>query len=228
MKLLLIGKSVTHPHLDIEHTTLQTLPLEASLAEYDYLILSGGDGLIRRTIEYFHHHNLTLPPLILHPTGSFNVISKYHKTAPLMDILERITEKKSLQSTPLDYYTLNEHIFLFSAGNMNDLQHIFLAEHLRFGILKKGAWKYLLSALLLLPYHLLITPFLLSSQQHFAIFTPLRPFKKWGNLYGEVKKPLTLNLGTEYQLIQLDGDIVTLHSASITITPQEPLLLITA
>ena len=101
---------------------------------------------------------------------------------------------------------------------MGDLQHIFLSETLRFGLLEKGMTKYLLSAFFLFPVHLIMTPFMLLSKKRFFIFTPLYFVKKFGSFYGEVKE-MTIHLENHHNLIELDGDIVTIEASQLTISP---------
>jgi hypothetical protein len=114
-------------------------------------------------------------------------------------------------------FRLNEELFLFSAGNMGDLQHIFLSETLWFGWLKHGIAKYILAVIFLFPVHLFMTPFMLMSKTRFFIFTPLRVIKKLGSFYGEVPKELFIDLENEYNMLELDGDIVTVHGSVLHI-----------
>jgi hypothetical protein len=109
-------------------------------------------------------------------------------------------------------------MFLFSAGNMGDLQHIFLSETLRFGILEKGIVKYLLAVLFLLPVHLIMTPFMLLSSRRFFIFTPASFIPKFGSFYGQVKE-MEIDLQNGYNHIELDGDVVTLTESILNIKP---------
>lgn len=101
---------------------------------------------------------------------------------------------------------------------MGDLQHIILSETMRFGWIEHGALKYLLSVLLLLPAHLLLTPFMLMSSRKFFIFTPLRKIKKLGSFYGEVHD-MTIDLQNHHNLIELDGDVVTIEENLLHIRP---------
>ncbi len=59
----------------IEESALQTHP---DIETYDYIIISGGDGSIRRVIQTLQDipHSATF---ILNPIGSFNVVAKLHK-----------------------------------------------------------------------------------------------------------------------------------------------------
>jgi hypothetical protein len=58
---------------------------------------------------------------------------------------------------------------------------------------------------------------MLLSKNRFFIFTPLRFIKKFGSFYGEVND-ITLDLGNEYNMLELDGDIVTVHGRYLHIT----------
>ncbi|MDQ7046393.1 MAG: diacylglycerol kinase family protein [Sulfurovum sp.] len=208
MRILSIGKTLEHASLEIISIELWELNTQTELSTYDYIIISGGDGSIRRVLKQIHH--LALPPFILNPTGSFNVIAKIHHVPKLETVLALLASKQKLHTQRQKVYTLNDEVFLFSAGNMGDLQHIFLSETLRFGILKKGILKYILAFLFLLPLHLIMTPFMLLSKNRFFIFTPASFIKKFGSFYGKVEE-MTLELSNNYNHIQLDGDIVTLE-----------------
>jgi hypothetical protein len=216
MKILSIGKTIQHPRLDITSIELSSLQ-HHTIEEYNYIIINGGDGTIRRVIKQLQHSH-TLPPCILNPTGSFNVIAKLHRVPPLNKLLEALTNGETLQTKKQRFYTLNSETFLFSAGNMGDMQHIFLAETLRFGLLKHGMLKYILSILFLLPLHLAMTPFMLLSKRKFFIFTPLGFIKKFGSFYGEVKE-MKIDLDNNYNHIELDGDIVTIEDSILKIKP---------
>ena len=217
MQILSIGKTFTYEALDIINISLHELSLHKELDRYDYIIISGGDGSIRRVLNQI----VTLqkiPKIILNPTGSFNVIAKLHRVPKVENILQILEEKRLPNTKSQKFYRLNDEIFLFSAGNMGDLQHIFLSETLRFGFLQNGMFKYLLSILFLLPLHLLMTPFMLLSSQRFFIFTPASFIKKFGSFYGEVKE-IQIDLENGYNLIELDGDIVTIEENILNIGP---------
>jgi len=102
---------------------------------------------------------------------------------------------------------------------MGDLQHIFLSETLRFGILRQGMAKYVLAVLFLLPVHLIMTPFMLLSKRKFFIFTPASFISKFGSFYGKVTKKIEIDLDNGYNHIELDGDVITIVESSITIKP---------
>lgn len=217
MQILSIGKTIKHDKLNIttiEPTALLTHP---NIKKYSYIIISGGDGTIRRVVKSLQHIE-THPTFILNPIGSFNVIAKTHSVPELNKVLDALVNTKTLKTQKQQYYALNHEIFLFSAGNMGDLQHIYFSESLRFGILKKGIAKYILAVLFLLPLHLIITPFMLLSSNRFFIFTPASFIKKFGSFYGEVKE-ITIKLENSYNHLELDGDIVTIEESTLHIKP---------
>jgi len=210
MRILSIGKEIIHEKLTIDTATASSLTEHHDIEKYDYVIINGGDGTIRRVLKQLHSLNKQ-PVFILNPTGSFNVVAKIHKAPPVETVLDMLSEEKVPKVQKHHLFKLNDEIFLFSAGNMGDLQHIFLSETLRFGLLKHGILKYFLAVLFLLPVHIIMTPFMLMSKTRFFIFTPLRILKRVGSFYGEVPKELILDLENDYNMIELDGDIVTLH-----------------
>lgn len=225
MKILSINQVIEHETLDITTLTEAELRTHTDLDTYDYIIINGGDGTIRRVIKTLHvskHH----ADLILNPTGSFNVIAKMHKVPMLQNVLTALAHTTKLSTQTQQYYTLNEEVFLFSAGNMGDLQHIALSESLRFGLLKTGIAKYVLALLFLLPLHIIITPFMLLSDNRFFIFTPASFITKFGSFYGKVDE-MTLELESSYNHLELDGDIVTIESSILHIKPAGKIRILT-
>lgn len=218
LKILSIGQKIENNKLDIINISFSELSLQ-TLEEYSYILISGGDGAIRRIIKILHTTCLNIPPLILNPIGSFNVIAKLHRIPKYTKILEQLANDNKIILKPQAYYGLNNEIFLFSAGNMGDLQHIFLSETLRFGILEKGVAKYLLSALFLFPIHIIMTPFMLLSSRRFFIFLPAKFISKFGSFHGRLDKALMINLETSYNIIELDGDIVIIEESQFIIKP---------
>ncbi len=215
MKILSIGKIITHKDLNIVSIDASSLPEHHDIECYNYVIINGGDGTIRRVLKQLH--SLQSPPrFILNPIGSFNVVAKIHRVPPIDKILDKLADNERVKIEKHHLFRLNDDVFLFSAGNMGDLQHIFLSETLRFGWFKHGVGKYLLASLLLLPTHLIMTPFMLMSSQRFFIFTPFRFINKFGSFYGEVDE-ITIDMQSEYNMLELDGDIVTIHSKQIHI-----------
>jgi len=218
MKLLSINQDLIHDELDITFITESELTSCSSLTKYDYIIIHGGDGTIRRVIRTLHtrEHNAKF---ILNPTGSFNVIAKLHKVPKLRKVLDTLANYHQPKTQSHRYYTLNKEVFLFSAGNMGDLQHIFLSETLRFGLLKKGIAKYILAGLFLFPVHLIMTPFMLLSSKRFFIFTPASFIGKFGSFYGKIEEKISINLDNHYNHIELDGDVLTIEESILEIEP---------
>ncbi len=210
MKILSIGKKLHHNGLDITSIETSLLPEYHDIELYSYIIIHGGDGTIRRVINQLHYLN-HIPTFILNPTGSFNVIAKIHRAPKIEKILDSLANDEIPKTQKQRLLKLNDEIFLFSAGNMGDLQHIFLSETLRFGLLKHGILKYILSVIFLLPVHLVMTPFMLLSKSRFFIFTPLHFIKKFGSFYGDVMNDINIDLENEYNMLQLDGDIILIH-----------------
>lgn len=217
MQILSIGKTFQHDRLNIVSIGLSDLAFQTNIDTYRYIIISGGDGSIRRVLKQIYSLKKR-PTIIVNATGSFNVIAKLHRVPKVEEVLQKLADKKSVNTQAQKLYKLNDEIFLFSAGNMGDLQHIFLSETLRFGFLKHGIFKYILAVLFLLPVHLVMTPFMLLSSQRFFIFTPISFIKKFGSFYGEVKT-MNIDLGNGYNLIELDGDLVTIEESTLAIAP---------
>jgi len=217
MKILSIGKKLFHQHLDITFIEAGSLPEHHDIEQYSYVIINGGDGTVRRVLTQLHSLQCK-PVFILNPTGSFNVVAKIHRAPKIDRVLEMLSEGETPKTQKHHIFKMNEELFLFSAGNMGDLQHIFLSETLRFGWLRHGIAKYILAAFFLFPVHLIMTPFMLMSKTRFFIFTPLRFIRKFGSFYGEVKA-IDIDLDNEYNMIELDGDIVNVKGRHLKIRP---------
>ena len=215
MRILSIGKKIEYKELAIDSITLSSLKKHHDIEGYDYVIINGGDGTIRRVLNQLHSLN-DMPAFILNPTGSFNVVAKIHRAPKIATVLDILAEGKTPRTQKHHLFKMNDEIFLFSAGNMGDLQHIFLSETLRFGQLKHGILKYILAALFLLPIHIVMTPFMLMSSTRFFIFTPFRSVKKFGSFYGEVQE-IEIDLDNDYNMIELDGDIINVKGRHLKI-----------
>jgi len=217
MKILSIGKTVSHTHLDITSIDLSALPEHHDIEQYGYVIINGGDGTIRRVLSQLHSLEKQ-PVFILNPTGSFNVVAKIHRAPNIDTVLDMLAKGQIPKTRKHHIFKLNKELFLFSAGNMGDLQHIFLSETLRFGWLKHGIRKYILAVIFLFPVHVIMTPFMLMSKTRFFIFTPLRFIRKFGTFYGEVQE-IDIDLDNDYNMIELDGDIVNVKGRHLKIRP---------
>ena len=216
MKILSIGKDIQHHGLDIISIETSSLPEHHDIEQYDYVIINGGDGTVRRVLQQLHTLN-KIPTFILNPTGSFNVVAKIHRAPKIGKVLDMLAEGKTPKIQKHHIFKLNEELFLFSAGNMGDLQHIFLSETFRFGWLKHGIAKYILAVIFLFPVHLIMTPFMLMSKTHFFIFTPARFIKKFGSFYGDVPPSISIDLDNDHNMLELDGDIVNVKGRHIEI-----------
>ncbi len=226
MKILSINHKIQHDALNIVSLTESELIVQNKLSSYDYIIISGGDGILRRVVKHFHTLE-KLPLFILNPTGSFNVIAKLYRISKLNIILDALARGERLKSLDHQYYSLNDEVFLFSAGNMGDLQHIFLSETLRFGILKNGIAKYLLAGFFLFPVHLIMTPFMLLSSTRFFVFTPASFITKIGSFYGQLKEEIIVDLKNEHNLLELDGDVVIIEDKTLHIRPAGQIKILT-
>ena len=226
MKILSIGKTLHHDRLDITSIDASSLPGHDDIELYSYIIINGGDGTIRRVLKQLHDLK-HIPTFILNPTGSFNVVARIHRAPKIEKVLDALANGETPKTQKHHLFKLNDEIFLFSAGNMGDLQHIFLSETLRFGLLKQGILKYILSVLFLLPLHVIMTPFMLLSSTRFFIFTPARFIKKFGSFYGEVQE-INIDLENEYNMLELDGDIVTVHGRHLKIRQAGNVPVVTA
>jgi len=188
---------------------------DMELHDVDYIIVSGGDGLLRRIIQYIIFSGQKKPAIIIDAQGSFNVIAKKHLIPKLDKVITKIEAEEELKRKKQDVYKLNNHVFLFSAGNMHDALHIHLSEIFRVGFLRKGVAKYILSSLFVIPVAVITLPFLMFSKKRFFIFTPFKFFNLM-NLYTRVER-LDIDLKNGYNLMEIDGDLIILEEPKITI-----------
>ncbi len=217
MHILSIGKALKYDGLTIDNIEASELTAHHDIERYDYIVINGGDGTIRRVLKQLHTLQKQ-PVFILNPTGSFNVVAKIHKAPPIGRVLDMLAAGTTPPTQKHHIFKLNEELFLFSAGNMGDLQHIFLSETFRFGWLKHGIAKYILAILFLLPVHIVMTPFMLMSSTRFFIFTPMRFVKKFGSFYGEVPLSMTIDLDNDYNMLELDGDLLVIKNRHLHIS----------
>jgi len=197
--------------LSVSEKEFGNIPLE----NIDYIIVSGGDGLLRRIIEKIIKKGKERPVIIIDAKGSFNVIAKRYMIPKVQKVIRKLEKGEELDYRNLDVYKLNQHIFLFSAGNVTDALHIHLSEMIRLGILKKGPWRYLISGLFVLPVTILTFPFLLFSKKRFFIFTPFKMIN-FRNHYTKIDH-LRFDVENEYNILEIDGDLVILEDRFIDI-----------
>jgi hypothetical protein len=67
---------------------------------------------------------------------------------------------------------------------------------------------------------------MLMSNRRFFIFTPLKMIKKFGTFYGKVEE-MHIDLKNGHNLIELDGDIVTIKESVLDIKPLTQVKIIT-
>ncbi len=198
--------------IPVKEKEFDTVPLDG----VDYVIISGGDGLLRRIIQKILSKNMAKPPvIIIDAKGSFNVIAKRYMIPKIKKVIKKLEQGEELDTRDLDVYRLNKHIFLFSAGNVTDALHIHLSEMIRLGILKKGPWRYILSGLFVLPVTLLTFPFILFSKKRFFIFTPFKMIN-FRNHYTKIDH-LHFDVENEYNILEIDGDLIILEERFIDI-----------
>lgn len=218
-RILSINGTFKDDRFDITDINILQIETLDSIDGFNYLLITGGDGAIRRTLKSINERFglLNTPSLILNPTGSFNVVSKYYRIESFGTIIEKIANSQEPKIITVPVYAIDKKIFLFSAGNSGDVAHIFISEVLRFGYLQSGAFRYLLSILIMLPFHIFVTPFLLFSKRRFFIFTPFGFFNKFLNIYGRIDHDIEIDLENEYNVLEFDGDISVVKKRKITI-----------
>jgi len=194
-----------------------------SLAGYDCIIIHGGDGAFRRHTKALLERFETLPAIFFDAIGSFNVVAKLHKIPTLQHFLSHLAATNELKCKTIPYYTINNEIFIFSAGNSFDLLHIEASEQLRTTALGKKGFKYFASGLLLAPFHIVALGFLLSDKSRFFLFAPN---SRWSfkNHFGLTKDKLTITTTNYPNIVELDGDIVALKEQTITIEKSDRLI----
>ena len=120
MKILSIGKILHHDRLDITSIEASSLPEHHDIELYEYIIINGGDGTIRRVLKQLHDLD-HIPVFILNPTGSFNVVAKIHRAPKIEKVLDTLANGETPKIQKHHLFKLNDELFLFSAGNMGDL-----------------------------------------------------------------------------------------------------------
>lgn len=168
----------------------------AALRRYDYVLVSGGDGLIRRVFEHCLQHGHR-PSVIVDPCGTSNILANFLRLrSPETVLADLRLGKRRVREQPVR--EIGGHIFLFSAGNFLDRIYMELAERLRVGPLRRHRLRYVL--LLALCPIALMASFAYLSKARFFVFD-----------VGFLR--IALNVGARFegpQRVQLDGDVVEL------------------
>lgn len=192
---------------------------EADIQLFDYLMISGGDGAIRRTVETLHKNRQSIPPIIINPEGTFNLICKAYRLSTPEKIFEKILASKELKRREKSYFGVNkEHYFIFSAGNSLDMLYIVLSDLFRVGLIARSKIRYFFSIFFLLPLLLIATPIFLFVRSYFFVFNLFKTgIKKFQNVYLD-ENFIVIYSNSDYNIWQMDGDIVIVRSKKCTIT----------
>jgi len=177
----------------------------AELSGFSHLLVAGGDGAVRRACGAMVRSGVVLP-LILHPTGTSNILHTLLHLGPAAAILARLRAGEPVAEVAQPLHTIGGEPFLFSAGDLLDRWYMVVAERLRVGPLNGSRWRYALPVPLLAPALAALPLYLLPG--HF--------------LYYRVG-PIDVTIGCRGAVrcgrIQLDGDLVELPVASAPIEP---------
>lgn len=219
MRILSVNKTIEIKNHEVITVFEHELKGLENIESFDYIIVNGGDGTLRRTMEKLYKKNLEKKPIfIINPAGTFNVFYKTLGCKNFLDIKKQIEDNKPLCTKKQPYYSINDKkIFLFSAGNSLDVLYIACSELIRVGLLRKSKFRYLLSFLFMLPLILVTFLFFLTNRHYFLLFTAIKmPMKRFFNIYFSLEM-LDIKLKSTHTLTQLDGDIVIIKKGHIFI-----------
>ncbi len=209
--IISINKRFWHEKLTIDYIPQSDLDT-IDLTGYEYVIISGGDGAIRRLVEYCALNRIALPKLLIDAEGTFNVLAKRYRLPRVHDILDAIAEDKTVSCMDKNYYSVNDtHFFIFSAGNSIDKVYIILADVFRVGFLQKSKFRYGLSMLFLLPLLVMLPLFMLHKKYFFVFDVFEKQLPSFLNIHFRPQK-LRIRLASDYNIWQMDGDVVVVRS----------------
>ncbi len=227
-KVLAINSNIRIPHTQMEHISEADLEKIDDTAEYDYVLISGGDGALRRCTAFLYNRNmLNKVKVIIHKRGTFNLLANMYKIKNVRKIAKKIEHGEELAVREIDLYSINgKEFFIFSAGNSLDVLYIHLSELFRIGFLRKSKFRYLLSFIFLLPSILILLPITLLNKKSFLLFLFFSPkIKKFFNIYFNVDS-IELTPNEPKMLMQLDGDLAMIEANKIIIKKESTIKIV--
>jgi len=224
-KILSVNHSFSYPDIEFDFIDEIEIDLVETLEQYDYILVNGGDGLLRRVVKKLYQRGYDIP-IILNPQGTFNVLYHLYKLGKIDHILKKISQNDTLKEKQIEYYTINkEEIFIFSAGNSLDAIYIAISDILRMGFLKKSKLRYLFAFLSIIPLLILFIPFFLLHKKSFLFFKLNIPIKKFLQIFFTLSD-LNIESNNKHYLLQLDGDLVSIISDNLQIRQEDYFRLI--
>ncbi len=175
------------------------------LTAFTHLLVAGGDGAVRRGCQALLRAGVVLP-VILHPTGTSNILHTLLRLGDAGEILRRVRAGAPLRRIEQPANWIGGELFLFSAGDLLDRWYMALAERLRVGPLDGSRWRYVAPLPLLLPALVALPLYL--RRGHFLYYR-VGPIQVAVGCKGEVR----------CRRIQLDGDLVQLPVERAPIEP---------
>jgi len=175
------------------------------LTDFTHLLVAGGDGAVRRACGAMVRAGVALP-VILHPTGTSNILHTLLRLGPAEAILARLRAGEGAAEVAQPLHTIGGELFLFSAGDLLDRWYMVVAERLRVGPLNGSRWRYVLPAPLLLPALAALPLYLLRG--HFLYYR-----------VGPIDVAIGCGGPVRCGRIQLDGDLVELEATRAQIKP---------
>jgi len=193
------------------------IPL-VDIESFDYLVISGGDGAIRRSVEALHKKGSKIPPIVINPEGTFNLICKAYGIKTPDKIFEKIVNNENVAMRNKSFFSVNDkHFFIFSAGNSLDMLYIVLSDLFRVGLIAKSKIRYFFSIFFLLPLILLALPVFLFIRSYFFVFNLFSfGIDRFCNIYFD-RELIEVKSNSDYNIWQMDGDIVIVRSKNSVI-----------
>jgi len=130
MKILSIGKELHHDGLSITSIETSSLAEHHDIERYNYIIINGGDGTIRRALKQLHDLK-HIPIFILNPTGSFNVVAKIHRAPKIEKVLDALANDETPKTQKHHLFNLSVKTteFFNETSRGKDKESAFTHEH---------------------------------------------------------------------------------------------------